>query len=139
MREVPVERERVARAAGERDRRGERGRDAAVDVVGAGVGTRGRARDEVHASRSTVVPSCLAPLEVVAAGSPISKRPVVAVWVNSSRPFVSNFVEDRRRRRAAPQYWACLPITLYGQSAVSASSSAASRLRVVSRRYLPGG
>ena len=64
----------------------------------------------------TVVPSCLAPPEVVAAGSPRSHRPVVAVSVPSglTRPALARLevVEedgDRRGRRLPPS--AASPVT----------------------------
>src|SRR4051794_5782741 len=69
----------------------------------------------------TVVPSCFAPLESVASGSPRSQAPLVAVSVPPGLTVQPRFVSKSSDQTvvpgAAPQYWASLPITRYGQSA----------------------
>src|SRR5690349_24882564 len=71
----------------------------------------------------TVVPSCLGPLESVASGSPRSQAPVTAVSVPlglATQPRPVSKSSDQTVVAPAPQYWASLPMTRYGQSAYSA-------------------
>ena len=71
----------------------------------------------------TVVPSCLVPLELVAAGSPRSHCPVVAVSVPLGlvvQPAAaSKLSEYTVTPGVRPQYCASLPMMRYGQSAYS--------------------
>jgi hypothetical protein len=76
----------------------------------------------------------LAPLELVACAAPRAHCPVVAVSVPDGltvHPVLVSSVSDHTVVPPVPQYWACLPVARYGQSAYSLRISTASRLREV--------
>ena len=77
----------------------------------------------------------MAPLELVAWAAPRSNAPRVAVSVPAGlivQPVAVSKVSDQTVvPPPVPQYYVCLPIARYGQSAYSLRISTASRLREV--------